>query len=122
MCRQGNTVGGDFKEIAAIIEQVKDKSRVGVCLDTCHAYAAGYDIKSEAGFNKTMEEFDKVIGLKYLKGVHLNDSKGMASHRTNNSLITITRGVEFTSGSSREHRQGYARQGNVQATAERPEV
>ena len=55
---------------------MQDKSRVGVCLDTCHAFAAGYDIASEKGFNKMMDEFETVIGLEYLRGVHLNDSKG----------------------------------------------
>ena len=53
-----------------------DKSRMGVCLDTCHAFAAGYDFASEKGFAKMMEEFESVIGLEYLRAVHLNDSKG----------------------------------------------
>lgn len=55
---------------------MQDKSRMGVCLDTCHAFAAGYDFATEKGFNKMMEEFETVIGLKYLRAVHLNDSKG----------------------------------------------
>ena len=76
MSRQGHTVGGDFKELKKIIDQVKDKSRVGVCLDTCHAFAAGYDLRSEAAYNKTIEEFETVVGLKYLKAIHLNDSQG----------------------------------------------
>lgn len=79
MSKQGNTVGGDFKEIKRIIDRVKDKSRVGVCLDTCHTFAAGYDIRSDAAYNKTMKEFDEIIGFKYLKAVHLNDSKGQVT-------------------------------------------
>ena len=74
--QQGNTVGGDFKEIKKIIDRVKDKSRVGVCLDTCHTFAAGYDLRADQAYEKTMLEFDTVVGFKYLKAVHLNDSKG----------------------------------------------
>jgi deoxyribonuclease IV len=59
---------------------VDDKSRVGVCFDTCHAYASGYDIKSKDGYELTFREFDRIIGLSYLKGIHLNDArKGLAS-------------------------------------------
>jgi deoxyribonuclease-4 len=72
---QGSNVGYKFEHLAAIIEMVDDKSRVGVCLDTCHTYTAGYDIKSEAGYAATFEEFDRVVGFEYLKGMHLNDSK-----------------------------------------------
>lgn len=76
MSCQGNTIGGKFDELRDIIDQVHDKSRVGVCLDTCHAFAAGYDIASEKGFEKMMDEFETTVGLQYLQGVHLNDSKG----------------------------------------------
>jgi len=76
MSCQGNTVGGKFEELREIIDRVEDKSRVGVCIDTCHAFAAGYDISSDGGFDKMMQEFESVIGLKYLRAVHLNDSKG----------------------------------------------
>ncbi len=72
---QGNNVGYKFEHLAFIIEQVEDKSRVGVCLDTCHAFASGYDIRTKAAFDKTFEEFDKIIGFQYLKGMHINDSK-----------------------------------------------
>jgi deoxyribonuclease-4 len=72
---QGSNVGYKFEHLAAIIEMVDDKSRVGVCLDTCHTYTAGYDIKSETGYIATFEEFDRVVGFEYLKGMHLNDSK-----------------------------------------------
>lgn len=72
---QGANVGYSFEQIASIIEQVEDKSRVGVCIDTCHAFAAGYDISTASGFEETFEHFEEVIGFKYLKGMHLNDSK-----------------------------------------------
>ncbi|XP_076373071.1 putative endonuclease 4 isoform X3 [Tachypleus tridentatus] len=76
MSCQGNTVGGKFEELRKIIEKVKDKSRVGICLDTCHAFAAGFDLSQPKGFQKMMTEFENVIGLKYLKAIHLNDSAG----------------------------------------------
>ena len=78
---QKNKIGGKFEELAAIIEKVEDKSRIGVCIDTCHIYAAGYDISTADGWMQTMAEFDRVIGLKYLLGLHLNDSHGhLGSH------------------------------------------
>ena len=72
---QGSNLGFDFAQIARIIELVEDKSRVGVCIDTCHAYSAGYDLKTAEGYERTWQEFDQVIGLKYLRGMHLNDDK-----------------------------------------------
>ncbi len=72
---QGSNVGYDFAHLAAIIERIDDKSRVGVCIDTCHAYAAGYDLATEQGFEHTWEEFDRIVGFKYLRGMHLNDAK-----------------------------------------------
>ena len=72
---QGSNVGYKFEHLAHIIDKVEDKSRIGVCLDTCHTYSAGYDIKTENGYKKTFEEFDKIVGFKYLKGIHLNDTK-----------------------------------------------
>nr|WP_245809246.1 deoxyribonuclease IV [Desulfamplus magnetovallimortis] len=72
---QGTNIGYRFEQIAEIIDQIEDKSRVGVCVDTCHAFSAGYDLKSEAGYEKTWSDFDRIIGFNYLKGVHLNDSK-----------------------------------------------
>ena len=78
---QGSNLGYSFEQIAYIIDLVEDKSRGGVCIDTCHAFAAGYDLKSESGFQETFEHFEEVIGFKYLKGMHLNDSKkGVGSH------------------------------------------
>lgn len=72
---QGSNVGFDFAHLAAIIDRVEDKSRVGVCIDTCHAYAAGYDLATDEGFERTWEEFDRIVGFNYLRGMHLNDAK-----------------------------------------------
>ncbi len=72
---QGTNMGYLFEHLAEIIDHVKDKARVGVCIDTAHAYAAGYDISTHEGFQATVEEFDRKIGLEFLKGMHLNDSK-----------------------------------------------
>lgn len=73
---QGTTLGFRFEEIAAIIEAIDDRSRVAVCLDTCHVFAAGYDIRTEQGYQETMDAFDDIIGLEKLLLFHLNDSKG----------------------------------------------
>lgn len=72
---QGSNLGYKFEHLSAIIEQVEDKSRIGVCIDTAHAFAAGYDISTEAGFQDTFALFNDVVGFDYLKGMHLNDSK-----------------------------------------------
>lgn len=72
---QGTSLGFRFEEIAAMIEGIEDKSRVGVCLDTCHIFAAGYDIRTPETYTATMATFDSTIGLGYLKCLHLNDSK-----------------------------------------------
>ena len=78
---QGTNLGWRFEHIARIIEGVEDKQRVGVCIDTCHTLAAGYDLSTAMGYDFTMEEFERVVGLKYLRAVHLNDSKkGAGSH------------------------------------------
>ncbi len=85
---QGTNMGRRFEEIRYIIDLVEDKSRVGVCIDTAHAYSAGYDIKSPEGFENTFEEFDRLIGLDYLKGMHLNDSqKTLGSRVDRHALI-----------------------------------
>lgn len=85
---QGSNLGYTFEQLRYIIDRVEDKSRVGVCMDTCHAFAAGYDIKSENGFQETFEHFDNVIGFKYLRGMHLNDSKkGEGSHVDRHEMI-----------------------------------
>ena len=68
-------MGFQFAHLADIIKQVDDKNRVGVCIDTCHTFAAGYDLSDRLGCDKTFARFDAVVGFKYLKGMHLNDSK-----------------------------------------------
>ena len=72
---QGTNMGFRFEHLASIISKVKDKKRVGVCLDTCHTFTAGYDLRTKDACIATFAEFKKVVGLKYLKGMHLNDSK-----------------------------------------------
>jgi len=72
---QGTNLGFSFAHLAQIIDKVEDKSRVGVCIDTCHTYSAGYDLKTEAGYLQTWQEFDEIVSAKYLKAIHLNDTK-----------------------------------------------
>lgn len=72
---QGSNVGYRFEHLKYIIDRVEDKERVGVCIDTCHAYTSGYDVKTPEGFRKTFEALEEIVGMKYLKGMHLNDSK-----------------------------------------------
>ncbi len=72
---QGSNLGYRFEHLAAIIEGVEDKSRVGVCLDTCHTFTAGYDLRSTELCEATFNEFERVVGFKYLRGMHLNGSK-----------------------------------------------
>ena len=71
---QGSNLGYTFEHLAYIIDKIEDKGRIGVCLDTCHMFAAGYDIRTSETYEKTMADFEKIVGFKYLKGVHLNDS------------------------------------------------
>ncbi len=78
---QGTNLGFDFEHLARIIEDVEDKSRVGVCIDTCHAFAAGYELRTDEGCDNTFEAFDKIVGFKYLRALHLNDSKGAFDSR-----------------------------------------
>jgi deoxyribonuclease-4 len=72
---QGNCLGNRFEHIARIYERVKRPERLAVCLDTCHLFAAGYDIRTRRGYNQTMRELDRVIGLKQVVAIHVNDSK-----------------------------------------------
>ncbi len=72
---QGTNLGYKFEHISEIIAGISEKTRTGVCFDTCHSFSAGYDIKSKDGYKKTMEEFDKIIGIKNLLAFHINDSK-----------------------------------------------
>lgn len=98
MSGQGSTVGGKFSELRSIIDRVRDQSRVGVCLDTCHAFSAGesilhfyqqicptlsrglllegYDLAAEGGVKAMLDQFDQEVGRHYLRALHLNDSKG----------------------------------------------
>ena len=73
---QGSNLGYSFEQLAEIIHQVEDKSRVGVCIDTCHMFAAGYDIRTQEHCAEVFEQFEQIVGFEYLKGMHLNDSKG----------------------------------------------
>ncbi len=94
---QGSNLGHRFEQIARIIDGVEDKGRVGVCIDTCHSYSAGYDISSQEGYDLTWREFDSVIGRGYLRGIHLNDDKRELGSRIDRhaSLRTGTLGEEF---------------------------
>jgi deoxyribonuclease-4 len=78
---QGTTLGRTFEEIAGIMDKIENKSRVGVCLDTCHIFVAGYDLRDRASYEQTIGDFDRIIGLDNLKVIHLNDAKkGLGSH------------------------------------------
>jgi deoxyribonuclease-4 len=94
---QGTNVGFSFVHLAQIISKVEDKSRVGVCIDTCHTYSAGYDLKSETGYQKTWEEFEEIVGLHYLKAIHLNDTKKEFGSRVDrhNSIGEGLLGIDF---------------------------
>ncbi len=72
---QGTNLGHRFEHLAAIIDGVEDKTRVGVCLDTCHTFSAGYDLVTPQGYEETLAHFDAVVGFSFLKGLHLNDGK-----------------------------------------------
>jgi deoxyribonuclease-4 len=72
---QGSALGRSFEEIATIIDFMKNQDRVGVCVDTCHIFAAGYDIRTQELFNSVMDDYDKIIGFDKLMGMHLNDAK-----------------------------------------------
>jgi len=81
MAGQKNCVGGRFEELRAILDRVSDERRVGVCLDSCHLFAAGFDLTGEEAVGNTMGLFDQVVGLGRLKVIHLNDSKGVLGSR-----------------------------------------
>ena len=94
---QGSNVGFSFQHIASIIDKVEDKSRVGVCLDTCHTYSAGYDLKTAEGYVQTFREFDETIGANYLRAIHLNDTKKPFASRVDrhDSIGKGLLGIEF---------------------------
>jgi len=84
----GNTIGSTFEELAGIIDLVEDKSRVGVCYDTCHAFTAGYDIRTKRVYNATFKALEEIIGFEYLRAFHLNDSlKEFGSHKDRHTHI-----------------------------------
>jgi deoxyribonuclease-4 len=93
---QGSNLGFKFEQIRFIIDHVEDKSRVGVCIDTCHSFAAGYDLSTEEAFKATFRHFDEVVGFKYLRGMHINDSKKGLGSRVDrhDSLGKGTLGIE----------------------------
>ena len=72
---QGSNLGYKFEHLAHIIDKIEDKSRVGVCIDTCHMFTAGYDIRTREAYDSTWQSFDKIVGREYLMGMHINDSK-----------------------------------------------
>jgi len=72
---QGSNLGYRFEHLAHLIEKVEDKSRVGVCLDTCHTFTAGYDLRTREAYDETMGAFERIVGFQYLMGMHINDSK-----------------------------------------------
>ncbi len=78
---QGSNLGYKFEHLKFIIDRVKDKERIGVCIDTAHIFAAGYDIRTKEAYENTMKEFDEIVGFEYLKGMHLNDSKAKFGSR-----------------------------------------
>lgn len=94
---QGSNLGWDFSHVAHIIDKVEDKSRIGVCVDTCHTYSAGYDLKTSEGYDRTWKDFDDIIGFGYLRGMHLNDDKrALGSRIDRHELIGRgTLGAEF---------------------------
>lgn len=94
---QGSNLGYRFEHLAEIIDQVEDKNRVGVCLDTCHLFSAGYDISSLASCDETFRQFDEVVGFRYLRGMHLNGSKTPLGSRKDrhDTLREGTIGTDF---------------------------
>jgi deoxyribonuclease-4 len=78
---QGSLLGHSFDQLKRIIDLQSDQKNAGVCFDTCHAYAAGYDIKTKAGYERTFELFDETLGIEFIKAMHLNDSKGKQGSR-----------------------------------------
>ena len=82
---QGSNLGYDFAQLAYVIDKISNKDRIGVCIDTCHAFAAGYDLRSPQTYERTMSEFDRAIGYKFLSGMHLNDTDFWGSRRLKTS-------------------------------------
>lgn len=93
---QGSNLGYRFEHLAHIIDKVEDKRRIGVCIDTCHAFAAGYDLRTAEAYQQTMQAFDEIVGFQYLQGMHLNDCKSEFESRVDRhqSIGQGTIGVE----------------------------
>ena len=88
MAGQGSVLGAQFEQLSYIVDQVKEKVPIGVCMDTCHTFAAGYDLRTEETLERTLKEFDTIVGLKHLKALHLNDSVfGLGSHKDRHAPI-----------------------------------
>ena len=88
MAGQGSEIGATFEQLGALIDRVEKKDHIGVCMDTCHIYAGGYDIKND--LDGVLTQFDKCVGLKYLKALHLNDSMHpLGSHRDRHQRIGL---------------------------------
>lgn len=83
---QGSNMGYRFEHLASIIDQVEDKSRVGVCIDTCHTFASGYDLRTVSECKKTFSEFERIVGFEYLRGMHLNDAKSEFESRVDRHM------------------------------------
>ena len=96
---QGSNLGHTFQQLVHIIDKVEDKTRVGVCIDSCHAFAAGYDLSTTAGYHETWKMFDEIVGIKYLSGMHINDTKKGLSSKVDRheSLGKGMLGAEFFS-------------------------
>jgi deoxyribonuclease IV len=93
---QGSNLGYKFEHLRYIIDRVEDKSRVGVCIDTCHSFAAGYDLTTVEAFRHTFKQFEEIIGFDFLRGMHLNDAKKGLNSRVDrhDSLGKGTIGIE----------------------------
>jgi deoxyribonuclease-4 len=72
---QGSNLGYKFEHLGQIIDKIEDKSRVGICLDTCHTFTGGYDLRTREAYDETMDAFERIVGFEYLMGMHINDSK-----------------------------------------------
>ncbi len=96
---QGTNLGFSFSQLARIIDRVTDKTRIGVCIDTCHAFAAGYDLATPEGYEATWREFDDTVGLAYLSAMHINDSKrGLGSRVDRHESLGLGAiGIDFFS-------------------------
>lgn len=94
---QGSNIGHSFEQLAYMINRIEDKDRVGVCIDTCHAYSAGFDLRTGEGYERTWKDFDDIIGFRYLRGMHINDDKRELGSRIDRhaSIGEGTLGKEF---------------------------